>query len=195
MKLFYTEEILQDCIRRINKGNMVVTIKDCVFQEPMTAVMLQRNNTSSTTNCILASSVEGILLIRMDRFKVEKYYGFEYLRYSDMQGIQIKEKWLSVHIIIQCTNGMKYKLQVVKRNTKHLPNQHEYMEHLISNLEARNLHDMKNEMFKKNRKAERKNDAVYLGTLIPMEIAGCWAVLRAGGNTLLLIIVPVAVVV
>lgn len=132
---------------------------------------LKRNGEDFKVDCALDINDEGILLVYIEDMKDEDI-SFHHFRFSDIQGIQVKNRWSFQNITLQFTDGRNYVFECMKKNTTHLPHQSEHLEEFIDVLESKQLHDMENEIHKEHVKSNRKMAFSYVATLLLFLIAG-----------------------
>lgn len=171
MKIRYTEELLKDVIEHQVFPHAPEEFTDFTLNHLVIGTLKKVNGEEqSSVSCILDVNENGILAVLMDPFRADKVGGYQYFKFSNMQGIYIKEKALFCYITIQFTDGTNYVFQVMKRGDKYLPNQNSNIRYINSFLSEQNLNDMDNSIYKK-RVVQKKNSAlVYIITLIIIEI-------------------------
>lgn len=116
--------------------------------------------------CVIEADENGLLVVLMHHFKVDKAIGYQYFKFANIQGIKVKEGMLFYKLTFQFFDGKNYVIRVQKRNTKHLPNQHENIKIIVDKLHDQNLRDMDNEILKKSKKEKRILSFFYVTTLI-----------------------------
>lgn len=168
MKLFYTDEVMQEVLKNHCFPKMQEEISTSVPGRTMPAVLIRHNASKCQRGCLMAINNKGILLVLMNSWDAQKAEGHVFLPFSDMQGAQIKKGILISKITLQLKDGARFKVQVVKRNTRHLPHQNENLRYICSMLESKRLGEMQNAAYTKSVKAERKSSFVYTATLIIM---------------------------
>lgn len=166
MKRMCTEEQLRSCIKELQQKEEAKLIMHRKFNEPVVAEMIKKNGNARSVKLILAADSEGLLAVMMASSKSDKIRGYQYFKYSGMQGIQVKEKTGTVRIVIQFLDGTRYIFRIGRKNTGMLPHQKEYLEHIVFMLESQNRHDMDNEYYKKLRRKEKVFNVVYCVTLL-----------------------------
>lgn len=168
MKLFYTEDIIRDTVR-----SQILTkfdeLKEFKLRHPALGYLKKINGVKALAGCVIDINSEGILVVFLDSWRVNRAKDYEYFKfYGNIQGIKIKTGPLNHVITIQFFDGTNYVFQVMKRSTKHLPNQKTNVNHILSVLSGLNLHDIVNKNYKKNRREARTLSIFCLLTIVPL---------------------------
>src|SRR5699024_1058302 len=126
---------------------------------------LKRNGEDFKVDCALDINDEGILLVYIEDMKDEDI-SFHHFRFSDIQGIQVKNRWSFQNITLQFTDGRNYVFECMKKNTTHLPHQSKHLEELIDVLEIKKLYDIENDILNEQVKHINKMVFTIIHTLL-----------------------------
>lgn len=166
MELFYTDEGIRETMGDMiweQQGEIAGILPRHTVVGSLVKVMNNRHN----ERCLLEITKEGLLIVFMDAWSPRKARACQYLKFSCMQGVLVKRGKLNYIITMQLADGVRCKLQVMKRSTKHLPNQRDHAKYMIAELGKKAPHDIHyNTNYKKMRKNERRTDFLYIATLL-----------------------------
>lgn len=171
MKKNYSEKHISEVIEdkvfpKASKEKATFTLENLIV-----GTIIKRNGEDFKVDCALDSNDEGILLVFIEDMKDEDI-SFHHFKFSDIQGIQVKNRRFFRNITLQFKDGRNYVFECMKKNTTYLPNQKDHLEAFINVLESKQLHDMENDIHKENVKSNRKMAFSYIVTLVLFLIAG-----------------------
>ncbi len=166
MKLLYNEEGLKSAIREQIFSYAPQTVTAFPLERLMMAQLIKQDGERLLKGCVLEVKDDAILVVWMDSFRADKTQGFTLFHFSEIQGIEMKSGKLNDRVTLQFKDGRKYVFQIRKKSSKYLPNQAENLAHSLAIMESKNLHDMKNKHYKKNRIKHIITLLFYIPTLI-----------------------------
>lgn len=149
---------------------------------------VKRNGQDYKVDCALDINHEGILLVCIENMEDEDI-SFHHFKFSDVQGIQVKNRWFFRNITLQFSDGRNYVFECMKNNTRYLPEQSEHLAQFIDVLESKQLHDMDNEVHKRNVRSNRKMAFSYVSTLLLFLIAGMFFSFTVFPNSFVAIVI------
>lgn len=138
MEMFYTDESIREALHTL-RGERGGVLADFYVNHPVTGGIVNPGLRSNVTGCLFDADDDGLLVVLMDAWNVRKAWSYRYLKYSNMQEIDIKKGLFNFIVTIQLSDDTRYKLQMMKRSTRHLPNQQANVEYIVSLLETRML--------------------------------------------------------
>jgi hypothetical protein len=191
MKLCYTEDLLKDVIEKQIFPHAPAEVAAFSLDHLAIGYLKKTNGEKSRLNCILGVNEYGILAVFMGNFRIDKATGFKYLEFSKMQGIKVKKSVFFYYITLQFIDGTNYVFQIMKRNNKHLPNQHRNIQYIISVLDNQNLNDMPNSIYKKRVIQGKIMESIYIMTLLSFEIIMLILLIKYASDSIFLILVSI----
>lgn len=166
MELYYSDESIRKALASLAielKGQQI----DFHTRHPAVGYLINPGVRRTFSGCILETDHKGLFVVLLDAWNIHKVVAYQFLNFSDMQGIRVKQGRLNYVITIQCMDGNRYKFQAMKRNTKHLSNQQIHIERIISEMEKLELHDMHyNANYRIRRRKEHADTFLYTVTLL-----------------------------
>lgn len=196
MKIRYTEELIKDVVQHQIYPDAPEEVVGFTLDNLVTAILKKTNGEKTRSSCLLDVNERGILFVLMDNFRADKASGYQLFKFSDMQGIKIKEKLFYNYITLQFTDGTNYEFQIIKRSNKQLPNQSSRIYNINAILYDQNLNEMHNSMYKKKTRKNKITVSLQFITQIIFVIIGLILALKyAPNNSFIAFIIIVSAVI
>lgn len=182
------EELLKDIIEQEVIVHATEELADFSLNHPVSGYLKKTNGENAVLDCVLDVNEDGILAVLISSFRTDKIKAYQYFPFTDIQGIKIKKGILHYHIRLQFKDGKNYVFQVMKRRTKHFPNQVQHLEYMVSVLHGQHLTDMDNHLYQKKVIRDKIFAAIYIVTLLLVEIIALFFSYNYNSNNMFLTI-------
>lgn len=163
MKICYDEEILKtklhkDILSIETYENITFSLEHLVYGA-IKNIGIQKCDLS----CLMVVQETGIILAILNKEEID---GFRYIKFSQVQGVHIKDKRAYVMITLQLINGERLNIYVSKHDTKYFPCQHIHLHYIVDVFKSQNKIEMKNKSYRSQKHSHQITSLIYFITLV-----------------------------
>jgi len=140
MKIRYTEPLLKDAFQQLvlNNPDSSGPIPDFNMEHPVMAIIEKADGEKSFVSYGIDIEEDGLLVVLMHLFKVDKAIAAWYFSFSNIQHLKIRDSWLKCSITLKHNgNDGDYKFKIMKFSPKNIPNQKRNLQYITDKLAER----------------------------------------------------------